>query len=447
MPKGLEAAGAAQGTQSRLPRGRGVMPQQPPRSPPGCRRFRFGLLGESSGLWLGKDDGRRRAPAGTVGWSQSSPLEVLRAEPGSSRHWAQGHFRFISVSPREPGAEREIAVVRRDGNPSYGDRVRWLVTDSERSMVGPPRRGGLAPRLPSAFPGPPRERGEGAAGQEVGPYALPVAGLPVPPLCPGRAAGEGVGASTACGAAGKVAGRSGAAKAEGAAEGGGRGRLGPAAGAAPFLHRRAAGGREQRPPRAAPAPAPARWRCAKTKAPGRVGRVVPAAGSGSAAMEPAPSGATGALPLWDPLSPLLLTPRPSSAAAAATPKRPRAASTVLGATPPRPRRPLCPCGSPGPLHFEAVPAGGGPVFPATSACGAGGRASRSGCRSAGAVVLGSTGWKGEKAAGAESARRILARGEPRGPVLGPAAWGESRLGPGGRGSPGCSRPPLKHVWA
>lgn len=146
--------------QSRLPRGRGVCrgAEELARLPGGrralplhSRRFRLGLQGESSGLWLGKDDGQRRAPAGTVGWSQIFPLEVLRAELGSSRHWAQGHFRFISASPREPAAE--LAVVRRDENPSYGGRVRWLGPDSERSMAEPPRRGGLAPRLPSAFPG------------------------------------------------------------------------------------------------------------------------------------------------------------------------------------------------------------------------------------------------------------------------------------------------------
>lgn len=192
-----------------------------------------------------------------------------------------------------------------------------------------------------------------------------------------------------------------------------------------------------------------------------------AAGSGSATMEPAPSGATGALPLWDPLSPLLLTRRLSSAAAAATPKRPRAASTVLGAAPTPPA--AVPSWQPGTSALRGSARGRragvprdlsvrrrGPRLGRATALSPG-RASRSGCRPAGAVVLGSTGWKGEKAAGAECARRILARGEPWGPALRPAAWGESRLGPGGgsagsggpggRGSPGCSRPPLKHVWA
>ncbi|CAN8219094.1 unnamed protein product [Coccothraustes coccothraustes] len=90
----------------------------------------------------------------------------MRAESGFSRHWAQGHFRFISASPREPAAERGIAVVRRDENPSCGGRVRWLVPDSERSMAEPPRSGGLAPRPPGAFSGPRGGREEGAARQE-----------------------------------------------------------------------------------------------------------------------------------------------------------------------------------------------------------------------------------------------------------------------------------------
>lgn len=284
-------------------------PGRPPSSrrapPPDSRRFRLGLLGESSALWLGKDDGRRRAPAGTVGCSQSSPLEVLRAEPGSSRYWAQRHFRFISAPPPEPVAERGIAVVRTDGNPSYGDRGRWLVPDSERSMAGPPHRGSRAPRLPSAFLGPRGEREEGAVGQEVGPFALPIAVLPVPPLCPCRAGprertecrsldsmwrgGQGGRAEWPCKGRGRSGGRR-----EGPARP--RGRCcavpappGPRAGGScgrPGLRRRQCprGGAVQRRRR--------------PDGLGEWSRLRPggeAAGSGPAAMEPGPTGETGAL--------------------------------------------------------------------------------------------------------------------------------------------------------
>lgn len=415
--------------------------------PPDSRRFRLGLLGESSALWLGKDDGRRRAPAGTVGCSQSSPLEVLRAEPGSSCYWAQRHFRFISAPPPEPVAERGIAVVRTDGNPSYGDRGRWLVPDSERSMAGPPHRGSRAPRLPSAFLGPRGEREEGAVGQEVGPFALPIAVLPVPPLCPCRAGPRErtVSEPRQHVAAGKVVGRSGPARAEGAVEGGGRGPLGPAAGAAPFPHRRGRGragaaaapgcagvsaravalckgegartgwesgpgcGPEERPR----ARAPPRWSLS------RLGRP-----------EPSPVG-----------SALLLTRRPGNAVCSRHPEGTRSCLAGAGGLL-RARQPVCPRGSrdlcASRQCLRAVgqcPPGLQRGAPGTSP-GSGPQRSAPAEPGGEAVVprapwpLGSTGWKGEKAAGEESAWRTLPRGKPRGPALGPAAWGKSCPGLG-----------------
>lgn len=109
-------------------------------------------------------------------------------------------------------------------------------------MAGPPRSGGLAPRLPSAFPGPRGESEEGAAGQHVGPYALPIAGLPGPPLCPDRAAGQercrSLDGMWRGGQGGRAERRcKGRGRSRGLREGPAR----PAAGAAPFPHRRGRG--------------------------------------------------------------------------------------------------------------------------------------------------------------------------------------------------------------
>lgn len=75
-------------------------------------RLGLGWRREGTGVRLGNGDSPTRTPAGTVGWSQCSPLQVLRAGLGYSRRWDQANFRFVLVSPPKAGAERGIAVVR-----------------------------------------------------------------------------------------------------------------------------------------------------------------------------------------------------------------------------------------------------------------------------------------------------------------------------------------------
>ncbi|XP_061309923.1 basic proline-rich protein-like [Pezoporus flaviventris] len=254
--------------------------------------------------------------------------------------------------------------------------------------------------------------------------------------CSGLAAGTG--ASTACSAAGKAAGRSGAVEVGRVGAGGAR--APPLAGGArPARPHRSTGATvraEQRPPRAAPAPVPARWRCVKGKTPGWVGRVVRSRPRGAASslvpsrwqplgreLRPRVSRETGVLACGS-RSPLAELARFGGACCCL---RPRGHSALpyrgCGTTPLPFCRPLHRRGSSGPPRFEVVPAGGRPAPPDTQVCG--GRSPSSALaaalrRAAGAPAR-RWGWRPTDAA---ASRRHWAEREE-------AGGGESAREPGG----------------
>ncbi|XP_039234780.1 collagen alpha-2(I) chain-like [Pipra filicauda] len=264
-----------------------------------------------------------------------------------------------------------------------------------------------APRLPSAFPSPRGEREKNAAGQEVGPQALPAAGLPVPPLCPVQVP------EPRRHVAGRAERRSGA---EGAVEGGGRARPVPRQVLRPSRTAGAAGGREQRRlglrRRRCPRDGAVRRRRRRDGSGGWSRPPGAAAGSGPAAMKPGPRGKTGALACG---SRLPLSACPGALAVPAAAAAPAGGSC---AAPPVLR------GRPAPIPPATVPS----QHPGISALrgGAGGRragvpqdcsvrpgrsAPWEGCRPAGAVAPGSH-WAG----GRQSRRRERAPGGPSDPA-------------------------------